>query len=299
MIPLIYHPIYSQLNLPIRHRFPIGKYQGLYDRLRTAGVPLSQFVRPKAVPPEAVKGPLCPVYIDHFLAGTLEPAAMRRIGFPWSEQLVTRTLTAVGGTILAGVLAMDRGRALNLTGGYHHAYYDYGSGYCILNDLYLCALNLLSRPDVARVLIFDCDVHQGDGTARLAQGNGSVFTVSIHGESNFPFHKQSSDIDVPLPKGATDEVYLQAVDRSLRHGIATFRPDVIIYDAGVDIHQNDDLGHFEISTAGILARDRLVFEHCDRAGLPVAAVIGGGYQRDIPALVEQHYLLFKAALGLG
>jgi len=196
MIPLIFHPIYSQLNLPDGHRFPIPKYQGLYDRLRLEGVGAAQFVRPKVLAAEQLNGAICPIYMNQFVTGTLETAAMRRIGFPWSQQLVTRTFTAVAGTILAGVLALDKGRAVNLTGGYHHAFYDYGSGFCIVNDLYLCALNMLTKPAVSRVLIFDCDVHQGDGTAKLAQGHDGIFTVSIHGEKNFPFHKQVSDLDL-------------------------------------------------------------------------------------------------------
>lgn len=298
MIPLIFHPIYSQLNLPDGHRFPIPKYQGLYDRLRLEGVGAAQFVRPKVLAAEQLNGAICPIYTNQFVTGTLETAAMRRIGFPWSQQLVTRTFTAVAGTILAGVLALDKGRAVNLTGGYHHAFYDYGSGFCIVNDLYLCALNMLTKPAVSRVLIFDCDVHQGDGTAKLAQGHDGIFTVSIHGEKNFPFHKQVSDLDLALPAGVQDVEYLDCVDRTLAQAIARFKPDAVIYDAGVDIHSDDDLGRFDISVAGILARDRLVFSHCDRAGVPVAAVIGGGYQRDISALVEVHFQLFRAALGL-
>lgn len=298
MIPLIFHPIYSQLTLPDGHRFPIGKYQGLYDRLRRHGVGPEHFVRPKALTPAQIGGALCPAYLDGFVSGTLDAAAIRRIGFPWSEQLVTRTFTAVAGTVLAGVLALEKGRAVNLSGGYHHAFYDYGSGFCIINDLYLCALNLLARSGIRRVLIFDCDVHQGDGTASLARGHDGIFTVSIHGEKNFPFHRQASDLDVALPVGVRDDEYLSCVDRALALAIHRFRPDVVIYDAGADIHRDDDLGCFEISDAGVLARDRLVFAHCDRAGLPVAAVIGGGYQRDVAALVNVHLLLFKAALGL-
>jgi len=298
MIPLIFDPIYSRLDLPANHRFPIQKYQGLFDRLIESGVPLSRFVRPKALTIEQVGSALCPDYVKQFVTGTLDATAVRRIGFPWSEKLVQRTFTAVAGTVLAGGLSLTHGRALNLTGGYHHAFYGHGSGFCIFNDLYLSALNLLARPGIGRVLIFDCDVHQGDGTAQLAQGSGNIFTVSIHGEKNFPFHKQQSDIDVALPRGVSDDAYLQCVDQTLAGAIARFKPDVLIYDAGVDIHINDDLGHFDISSEGVLARDRLVFEHCDKAGLPVSAVIGGGYQRDISALVDVHFCLFRAALCL-
>ncbi len=295
MIPLIFAPIYSQLELPARHRFPVAKYQQLYNQLVARGAKPAQFVRPVPLDYRRIENALCPRYVSRFINGEIDREAMRRIGFPWSEQLVERTLTAVAGTILAGVLSLDRGKAINLTGGYHHAFYDYGAGFCIINDLYLSALNLLTKPAINRVLIFDCDVHQGDGTAALAQDHEDIFTVSVHGEKNFPFRKQVSDIDVPLPKGTGDDLYLEKVEQSLRMAVNTFKPDAVIYDAGVDIHCDDDLGHFEVSNEGILARDQLVFEACDRAGLPVSAVIGGGYQRDIQALVNLHELLFQAA----
>jgi len=298
MIPLIFDPIYSQLELPPNHRFPIRKYQALYDRLVEAGVGESRFIRPGPLKPEQVKTALSPGYIDQFIGGTLDDVAVRKIGFPWSQQLVRRTFTAAGGTVLAGILALEHGRALNLTGGYHHAFYDHGSGFCIVNDLYLCALNLLTRPGVSSVLIFDCDVHQGDGTASLAAGRGDVVTVSIHGEKNFPFHKQISDVDVALPSGVADDEYLACVHSTLSEVLSRFKPDVVIYDAGADVHIDDELGHFHITTAGVAARDELVFDKCDRAGLPVCAVIGGGYQRNIPALVDVHFQLFRAALGL-
>ena len=284
MIPLIFAPIYSQLILPDRHRFPVAKYQTLYDLLIERGVRPAQFVRPMPLAPERIDGALCPGYVSQFVSGELDAQAMRRIGFPWSEQLVERTFTAVAGTILAGALSLEKGCAINLTGG----------GFCIINDLYLSALNLLTKPDINRVLIFDCDVHQGDGTAALAAGRGDIFTVSLHGEKNFPFRKQVSDIDIALPKGTTDETYLDHVNAALRQALDTFKPDAVIYDAGVDIHCDDDLGHFDISTQGVYARDRLVFETCKNKGLPISAVIGGGYQRDIPALVALHALLFEA-----
>ncbi len=214
MIPLIFDPIYSQLNLPDNHRFPIGKYQGLYDKLRQEGVDAGRFVRPKPLTPDQVKHALCPDYVERFVTGTLDRSSIRKMGFPWSAQLVKRTLTAVAGTILTGELALQKGRALNLTGGYHHAFYDHGAGFCIFNDLYLCALNLLTRSGIDRVLIFDCDVHQGDGTASLAQGRDDIATVSIHGEKNFPFRKQTSDIDVGLAKGVRDEEYLETDGRA-------------------------------------------------------------------------------------
>jgi acetoin utilization deacetylase AcuC-like enzyme len=295
MIPLVFHPIYSQLALAVRHRFPIEKYQGIRDRLAALGVDGDNFQAPTAVSPKDLSQIFNPQYVEQLVSGTLDPKAMRRIGFPWSAQLIKRSLTAVGGTVLTAELALQHGKALNLTGGYHHAFANYGSGFCLFNDLYLAALAMLQKPNIDKVLIFDCDVHQGDGTAKLAESNPQVFTVSIHGEKNFPHRKQVSNLDFNLAKGTTDIEYLDTVDCALQLAINTCQPDAVIYDAGVDIHIDDDLGHLNISTLGVYQRDCLVFDACQRKGLPIAAVIGGGYQRDIDALVEVHLQLFKAA----
>lgn len=296
MSQLVFHPIYSHLNLPVKHRFPIEKYQGIYDELRRSGVSAKQFIKPEPVSIQALKQVFEPGYVENITCGQLDNKAMRRIGFPWSEQLVQRTLTAVGGTLLCAEIALQKGFAINLTGGYHHAFANFGSGFCIFNDLYLAALQMLQSPGIDRVLVFDCDVHQGDGTAKLAQQQTNVFTVSLHAEKNFPYRKQHSDMDFPLPKGMSDEPYLEVVDEALHLAFRQFKPDAVIYDAGVDIHQDDDLGHLEISTQGVFERDKLVRHYCELAGVPVAAVIGGGYQRDINALVQVHKQLFKAFL---
>lgn len=295
MVPLVFHPIYGQLSLAARHRFPIEKYQGIKDALLAKNVSESAFNLPTKVDKEDLKRVYDPNYVIKLTDNQLDAKAMRRIGFPWSEQLIARTLTAVGGTILTAELALASGKALNLTGGYHHAFANFGSGFCLINDLYLAALKMLQHPSIDKVLIFDCDVHQGDGTAKLASNNPNVFTVSIHGEKNFPHRKQTSNMDFGLAKGTTDDEYLECVDSAFDLAINTFRPDAVIYDAGVDIHIDDDLGHLSITTDGVLHRDKLVFEGCKQRGLPIAAVIGGGYQRDIPALVDAHLQLFKAA----
>lgn len=297
MTALIYDPIYSAVELPAGHRFPILKYRRLYERVCAAGISAQSIHRPVPLRPEQVKGALCADYIDRFVSGALSSAEVRKIGFPWSKRLVQRTFTSVAGTVLAGRLALKSGRAIHLAGGYHHAFRDVASGFCIINDLYLCALDLLAQPGIRQVLIFDCDVHQGDGTAQLAQQHDDIITVSIHGEKNFPFHKQNSDWDIGLPKGVRDDQYLQCVSNTLCASIARFAPDVVIYDAGADIHCDDDLGHFDISLAGVYERDAIVFQECERQGLPVVAVIGGGYQRDLESLVEVHFQLLRAALG--
>ena len=294
-VPLVFHPINSQLSLPHRHRFPIEKYQGIRDELKQRGVPDSAFHQPEPLSLAAIERVYDPDYIQQLSSGTLDHKAMRRIGFPWSEQLIQRTLTAAAGTVLTAELALNYGKALNLTGGYHHAFANYGSGFCMVNDLYLAALRMLENNNIDKVLIFDCDVHQGDGTAKLAANNPAIYTVSLHGEKNFPHRKQQSDLDFPIAKGTGDDEYLVTVEQALSMAINYAQPDAVIYDAGVDIHENDALGHLNITTEAVLTRDKHVFESCIKHGLPVAAVIGGGYQRDIDALVEVHLQLFKAA----
>jgi acetoin utilization deacetylase AcuC-like enzyme len=295
MIPLVFHPIYSQLDLPARHRFPTEKYQGIRDGLDARGVADDNFHLPTPVSSKDLRQVFNPQYVDQLVKGTLDAKAMRRIGFPWSAQLILRSLTAVGGTVLTAKLALEHGKALNLTGGYHHAFANYGSGFCLFNDLYLAALSMLQNPYVDKVLIFDCDVHQGDGTAKLAENNQQIYTVSLHAEKNFPYRKQHSNMDFNFCKGTQDVEYLETVDSALHLAINTFQPDAVIYDAGVDIHVDDDLGYLHITTEGIYQRDRLVFDTCKCKGLPIAAVIGGGYQRNIEALVEVHLQLYKAA----
>ncbi len=297
MTPLVYHPVYSALELPPGHRFPILKYRKLHERILAEGVAPETVVSPTPLEPGPVEAALCADYIDRFVAGRLSEQEIRRIGFPWSTTLVQRTLTSVAGTLLAGELSLAHGRAIHLAGGYHHAFRERGSGFCIVNDLYLSALNLLEHPGIGRVLIFDCDVHQGDGTASLAQGNDRIVTVSIHGEKNFPFDKQRSDVDVALPQHTDDDRYLTCVEQTLASAIARFAPDAVIYDAGADIHCDDQLGHFDVSLDGVYQRDATVFRQCSAAGLPVSATIGGGYQRDVDALTEVHLQLYRAAIA--
>lgn len=294
-IPLIFHPVYSQLSLPARHRFPIDKYQGIYDALRMRGTSHQAFITPDPVTPDLLNDYFCNDYVSALVNGQLDAKAMRRIGFPWSQQLIRRTLRAVGGTCETARQALQHGVALNLTGGYHHAFFDAGSGFCLFNDLYVAARQMQQNPQVDNVLIIDCDVHQGDGTAALAAHDPSIFTLSLHGEKNFPYRKQTSDLDIGLPKHCKDDEYLTTLEEALQVAFRCFTPDAVIYDAGVDIHINDDLGLLDISTAGVLARDSFVFDLCREKGLPVAAVIGGGYQRDIAALVDVHLQLYKAA----
>ncbi|NEO25995.1 MAG: histone deacetylase, partial [Kamptonema sp. SIO4C4] len=227
--------------------------------------------------------------------GTLDPKAQRRIGLPWSPGLVTRTCTAVGGTILAAKLALDYGIACNTAGGTHHAFPDYGSGFCIFNDLAIASQVLLSLGRVQKILIVDLDVHQGDGTAFIFRDDPRVFTFSMHCEVNFPSRKQPSDLDIPLPQGLDDEGYLQILAPTLPDLLTEVNPDLVLYDAGVDVHGGDRLGKLALSDRGLYRRDRLVLSTCAAAEYPVACVIGGGYCQDMSALVYRHSLLHQAA----
>ncbi|GGW51214.1 histone deacetylase family protein [Alishewanella tabrizica] len=294
---LVYHECYSELILPPLHRYPIGKYRTLYQRLRELGVPAEQFSTPSAIMPSSLAVIHDPQYIQSLCEGTLDPKAMRRIGFPWSQQLISRSLTSTAGTLLAAELALaqgSQGLAIHLSGGYHHAFYDVGSGFCLFNDLAFTAATLQQR-GVGPILIFDLDVHQGDGTAQLFSENRHIITASIHCEKNFPARKQHSDWDIGLDRNCSDAAYLEAVSQSLTSLLSWHKPELVIYDAGVDVHHADDLGLLNLSTATIAARDELVLSLCQQQGIPVAAVIGGGYQRDLDALTQVHLQLFKAA----
>jgi acetoin utilization deacetylase AcuC-like enzyme len=295
MIPLVFDPIYSQLVLPKKHRFPIEKYQGIKDQLVALGVNEDTFFNPSQISIEELKAVHQSQYVDSFISGSISEKAIRRLGLPWSEQFVKRTLTAVGGTVLASELALENGMALNLTGGYHHAFSDFGSGFCVFNDIIISANAMLKSNKIDCVLAFDCDVHQGDGTALLASGNDSIYTVSLHCDKNFPARKQQSNMDFPLAKGMSDDEYLHTVDCALNVAFSTSVPDAVIYDAGVDVHEFDDLGYLNITTEGVLERDKLVLDMCKKKGVPVAAVIGGGYQRNVSDLVNVHLQLFRAA----
>ena len=291
---LIYHRCYSELQLPERHRYPIGKYRALYELLLSLGVTHDCFVDAPAASTEQLALVHEQSYIAALTSGEIDPKKMRRIGFPWSETLVKRSLQSTGGTILTAQLALSQGLAIHLSGGYHHAFADEGSGFCLFNDLAIAA-RVMQQQGVGKILIFDCDVHQGDGTALIFAEDTNIITASLHGDKNFPARKQQSDWDIGLESKLTDAPYLQAVKESIHYLLALHQPDLVIYDAGVDIHQDDDLGLLHISTDGVFQRDLTVLAACRNANIPVAAVIGGGYQRNIMALSQVHLQLFRAA----
>jgi acetoin utilization deacetylase AcuC-like enzyme len=242
-----------------------------------------------------------PEYIDRVVNGRLEPAEVRAIGFPWSLSMVERSRRSAGATIAACRAAIAHGVAVNLAGGTHHAQRGRGAGYCVFNDAAVAARVLQadaaptgSPPPVA---IIDLDVHQGDGTAEICSGDDSIFTLSIHGASNFPFRKQRSDLDVALPDGTSDDAYLQALDDALCELRRRFNPGFVIFLAGADAHQDDRLGKLALSTAAMASRDRRVFDFAAELGVPIAAAMAGGYGRDIATTVDVHLGTVRAAFS--
>jgi acetoin utilization deacetylase AcuC-like enzyme len=294
-LPIVYHPDYVA-PIPEGHRFPMPKFRQLYQFLLADGVATpEQFHTPNSPPKAWIELVHTPEYVQAYYEGTLDPKAQRRIGLPWSPALVTRTCTAIGGTILTAQLALQHGLACNTAGGTHHAFPSYGSGFCIFNDLAISARVLQQLGLAQRILIVDLDVHQGDGTAFIFQNDASVFTFSMHCEVNFPGTKQKSDLDVPLPAGMDDDAYLQTLAQYLPDLLCEFQPDLVLYDAGVDTHVSDRLGKLALSDRGIFRREMQVLSNCVAAGYPVACVIGGGYGNDLDALIYRHSLLHRAA----
>lgn len=282
--------------LPPDHRFPIRKYAELRRRVLASGVLLAEDV---LIPPPATDEELLLVHTPGYLAkvksGTLSEKEIRRIGFPWSPELVERSRRSVGGTIAACRAALNDGLAANLAGGTHHAYPDHGEGFCLFNDVAVAARAMQHERRATRILIVDCDVHQGNGTAAIFRDDPSVFTLSIHGAKNFPFHKEHSDLDLPLEDGADADLFLEALDRGLRRALDASTPDLVIYLAGADPYRDDTLGRLALSKADLARRDRMVLGACRSASLPVAMTMSGGYARVISDTVDIHFETIRIA----
>lgn len=294
-LPFVFHPDYV-VPLPSGHRFPMSKFQKLRDLLITDGVAaLTQFQSPTLPHPDWLATVHTWDYVQGYCTGTLDSQAQRRIGLPWSEALARRTCLAVGGTLLCGRLALQVGLACNTAGGTHHAFPNYGSGFCIFNDCAV-AIRVLQREGLIQTaLIVDLDVHQGDGTAFIFQADPQVFTFSMHCGSNFPLRKEHSDLDIPLADGLEDDAYLQTLARYLPDVLSQVNPDLVFYNAGVDPHVGDRLGKLALTTTGLYRRDMQVLSTCVEQGYPVACVIGGGYGDDLDTLAYLHSLLHRAA----
>lgn len=294
-VPVVHHPGYVA-PLPDGHRFPMAKYGRLIEMLREQGLAGGENIHaPELAPTEWLALAHDRAYVDAIVGLDAGPAIERRIGLPLSPAMVLRSRLAVAGTVLAGELALAGGIACNAAGGSHHAGPTHGAGFCVFNDVAVAARVLQWQGRARRILIVDLDVHQGDGTAAIFRGDDSVFTFSLHCEHNYPVRKQTSDLDVGLPAGSGDAVYLATLALYLPDLFRRARPDLVFYNAGVDPHRDDRLGRLALTDEGLAMRERMVVEACRRASLPLATVIGGGYAPDIDALARRHALVTQAA----
>lgn len=295
----VYHSSQFAFPLPRGHRFPLVKYALLREAVQASGlIPAGDLMVPPPASDEQLLRAHDPGYVRKVVEGRLTDREIRRIGLPWSPELVTRARYSVGGTIAACRAALQEGLAVNLAGGTHHASADRGQGYCLFNDVIIAARTLQAEGLAGQVVILDCDVHQGNGTAALARGDPSIFTFSIHNQNNFPLHKEPGDLDIGLDDGTGDDLYLLALEEGVRLALARARADLAIYLAGADPHEGDLLGRLAVTADGLAQRDRLVLQMCRDHGLPVAIALAGGYGRRVEDTVAVHLQTVRIAAAM-
>lgn len=298
MLPIAYHPIYKH-PLPEGHRFPMIKYELLPQQLLHEGTAVTNdFYEPGLPDMEHILAVHNKEYVDHLLNLTLDPRAVRKIGFPLSDELVERELRIAQGTIWGVHQALQYGIAFNIAGGTHHAYSDRGEAFCLLNDQAIGAQYLINNRLAKKVLIVDLDVHQGNGTAEIFTNNNDVFTFSMHGKSNYPFKKEVSDLDIALPDTTDDNEYLSILRETLPKLIDLQKPDFIFYLSGVDILASDKLGKLGCTLNGCKERDEFVLSLCKKLEIPVQCSMGGGYSPDIKIIIEAHANTYRVAKNL-
>jgi len=290
----IFYADHFVLPLPQGHRFPMPKYGALRERV--ADVAIDRMRVPESASDAELLRVHDAAYLRNVVGGKLDAQAMRRIGFPWSAAMVERSRRSAGATIAACRSALASGCGVNLAGGTHHAHANFGCGFCVFNDAAVAARAMQAEGLAGRVLIFDLDVHQGDGTAAIFAGDDSVFTCSMHGRANFPFRKYESDLDVELDDGTGDASYLAALGVVLPRALDRARPDLVIYLAGADPYEGDRLGRLSLSKAGLEARDRYVLDTLRDQALPVAIAMAGGYAERIEDVVDIHFATVSLAL---
>jgi acetoin utilization deacetylase AcuC-like enzyme len=295
MLRLVHHPYYVSPTAP-GSPFAFDKYALVMVALAETGTP-HKLYRPEPMPREWVEAVHAPSYVAEVADANVPPDKTRRIGFAVTEHVARRSFLSPGGTWLAARLALRHGYAANCAGGSHHAMADSGAGYCVFNDLAIAANRLIAEGDAKRIMIVDLDVHQGDGTAALLAGCDDIFTFSIHAERNFPTRKAHSSFDLGLADATCDEDYLAALAGSLPAALDRFRPNLILYQAGVDPHRDDKLGRLALSDAGLQARDRFVMREARRRGVPLASVLGGGYGDDRLEVARRHVRSIVALHG--
>lgn len=298
MIHIAHHPIYAH-PLPKGHRFPMAKYELLPQQLLLEGTcHKDQFFTPKRIADSHITRTHCQNYYDQLNSLSLSKKEARRIGFPLSVALIERECIIAQGTLEGCTFALENGVAFNIAGGTHHAFYDRGEAFCLLNDQAIAANYLLDNKLAQRILIVDLDVHQGNGTAALFQNNPAVFTFSVHGKANYPFQKELSDLDIPLVDETTDIVYLNMLGETLHNLLNDFKPDFVFYLSGVDVLHVDKLGRLSLTLEGAKKRDELVLSACYERNIPVQCSMGGGYAPDVNIIVEAHANTYRVAAAI-
>lgn len=295
MLRIAWSPVYAH-PLPEGHRFPMAKYQLIPEQLIYEGtIRETNLFIPEPASHEMICGTHDEAYIHRLDNGLLTDSEIRKSGFPFSLELVHREKVIMQGTIQAANYALKSGISLNVAGGTHHAFADRGEGFCLLNDIAIAANVLLNQKNATKILVVDLDVHQGNGTAALFQNDSRVFTFSMHGKKNYPFHKETSDLDIELEDGTTDAEYLKLLDYHFKMLIDQVQPDFVFFQSGVDIIESDKLGKLNVSIQGCKQRDKLVFETCKKNNISVCASMGGGYSHRLSDIVEAHANTFRLA----
>ena len=290
---VVYNDNYD-IPLPEGHRFVGTKFSDLYNFIKNSNLYTNLTIhQSKSAPINDVQVVHNHDYVMSVKEGNLSRDQERRINLPWSEKLAKRSFLAIQGTLQTSQLALDYGIACHLAGGTHHAFKDCGSGFCVFNDLAYASITLLNQEKINKILILDLDVHQGDGTASICENIDNIFTCSIHCKNNFPFDKKNSNLDVPIDDEVNDLKYINILTKTLDQIESNFTPDIVFYDAGVDVHSNDDLGNLNLSDDGIKKRDEIVCEYFKEKKIPLCTVIGGGYSKNRQELASRHFSIFE------
>ena len=290
---VVYNDNYD-IPLPEGHRFVGTKFSDLYNFIKNSNLYTNLTIhQSKSAPINDVQVVHNRNYVMSVKEGNLSRDQERRINLPWSEKLAKRSFLAIQGTLQTSQLALDYGIACHLAGGTHHAFKDCGSGFCVFNDLAYASITLFNQKKINKILILDLDVHQGDGTASICENIDNIFTCSIHCKNNFPFDKKNSNLDVPIDDEVDDVKYINILTKTLDQIESHFTPDIVFYDAGVDVHSNDDLGNLNLTDDGIKKRDEIVCEYFKEKKIPLCTVIGGGYSKNRQELASRHFSIFE------
>ena len=290
---IVYNDNYD-IPLPEGHRFVGTKFSDLYNYIKNSNLYTNLTIhQSKSAPINGVQVVHNSDYVMNVEEGNLSRDQERRINLPWSARLAKRSFLAIQGTLQTSELALNYGIACHLAGGTHHAFKDCGSGFCVFNDLAYASITLLNQKKINKILILDLDVHQGDGTASICENIDNIFTCSIHCKNNFPFDKKNSNLDVPIDDEVDDVKYVNILTKTLDQIESNFTPDIVFYDAGVDVHSNDDLGNLNLTDDGIKKRDEIVCEYFKEKKIPLCTVIGGGYSKNRQELASRHFSIFE------